>query len=86
MTSDEPCQSSHAGKEQGLQFLQCDIIEETYQPLEEGICVIKLFISQIVFRMSEKPEIAGLRSGEYGGCGSLVIFMFRMSIEILSSL
>jgi hypothetical protein len=56
---DDACQSSHPGKEHGLEFLECDIIAAAYQALEEGICVIELLIPQRILRTAEKPEIAG---------------------------
>jgi hypothetical protein len=59
MMLDDWCQSSHPGKEHGLEFLECDIIEEARQALEEGIGVIKSLIPQMVFRTTEEREIAG---------------------------
>jgi hypothetical protein len=39
---DDPCQSLHPSKERGLNFLECDTVEEACQALGEGICVVKL--------------------------------------------
>jgi hypothetical protein len=59
MMLEDSCQSSHPGKEHRLEPLECNIIEEACQALEEGICVIKFLIPQRLFRTAEKSEIPG---------------------------